>query len=59
MSKYSPRAQATIGETLHRFKQGKLKSSSGQKVSSKQQALAIGISEARSKHQKVPDKSDD
>lgn len=54
MNKYGPKAKETIEQTMHRFKQGRLKSSSGHKVDSRQQALAIGISEARSKHQKVP-----
>lgn len=59
MTKYSPKAQKTVGQTMHRFKQGTLKSGSGHKVSDRQQALAIGLSEARSKHQKVPRKSND
>ena len=39
---------------MHEFKEGKLKSSSGEKVTSKKQAVAIGISEAREKGVKVP-----
>ncbi len=41
---------------MHEFKEGKLKSSSGKKVTSKKQAVAIGISEAREKGLKVPAK---
>lgn len=41
---------------MHEFKEGKLKSSSGDKVNSKKQAVAIGISEAREKGLKTPKK---
>ncbi len=46
MAKYSKKAQQKIGEVLHEFKEGKLKSSSGNKVTERDQAIAIGISEA-------------
>ncbi|HJQ36413.1 MAG TPA: DUF6496 domain-containing protein [Thermoanaerobaculia bacterium] len=39
---------------MHRKKKGTLKSSSGQKVTSSKQAIAIGLSEAREKGGKVP-----
>ena len=52
--KYSEKAQDIVGEVLHEFKEGKLKSGSGKKVTSKKQAVAIGISEAREKGLKVP-----
>jgi len=52
--KYSEKAQEKVGEVMHEFKEGKLKSSSGEKVTSKKQAVAIGISEAREKGLKVP-----
>ena len=54
--KYSEKAQEKIGEVMHDFKEGKLKSSSGKKVTSRKQAIAIGISEAREKGMKVPSK---
>lgn len=55
MAKYSKDAQQTIEKTMHEFKEGKLKSGrSGKKVTSRQQAIAMGISKARNKHQKVP-----
>ncbi|MCG2793029.1 MAG: DUF6496 domain-containing protein [Weeksellaceae bacterium] len=41
---------------MHEFQNGTLKSSSGDKVSSKKQAIAIGISEAKQKGLKVPKK---
>ncbi len=55
MNKYSPKARETIEETMEEFKDGKLRSgSSNQRVTSRKQALAIGISKAREKHYKVP-----
>ena len=36
------------------MKQGKLRSSSGQKVTNPKQAIAIGLSEARKEGEKVP-----
>ena len=56
MAKYSKKAQEKIGEVMHEFKEGKLKSSSGDKVTDRDQAIAIGISEAEQKGYKVPKK---
>jgi hypothetical protein len=47
MAKYSEKASEKVAETLHEMKEGKLKSGSGKKVTSKKQAVAIGLSEAR------------
>ncbi|WP_276878124.1 DUF6496 domain-containing protein [Chryseobacterium joostei] len=55
-TKYSDKAQDKVGEVMHEFKEGKLKSSSGKKVTSRNQAIAIGISEAREEGLKVPPK---
>ena len=44
--KYSESAQEKIGDVMHEFKRGKLKSGSGEKVTNHKQAIAIGISEA-------------
>ena len=52
--KYSEKSQEKVGKVMHEFKEGKLKSGSGEKVTSKKQAVAIGISEARDKGLKVP-----
>ena len=38
--------QAKVGQVMREFKAGKLKSSSGQKVTNPKQAMAIGLSEA-------------
>lgn len=53
-TKYSEKAQEKVEKVMHEFKEGKLKSSSGQKVKSRKQAVAIGISEAREEGLKVP-----
>ncbi|MDH6252625.1 hypothetical protein M2347_002352 [Chryseobacterium sp. H1D6B] len=53
-TKYSEKAQDKVGKVMHEYKEGKLKSSSGEKVTSRKQAVAIGISEAREKGLKVP-----
>lgn len=52
--KYSTAAQKKIGKVMHEFKEGKLKSSSGDKVTKRDQAIAIGISEAKEANLKVP-----
>jgi hypothetical protein len=52
--KYGPKASEKIGQTMHEWKRGKLKSSSGQKVTSREQAIAIAISQARRAGYKVP-----
>jgi len=57
--KYGPKAQQSVEREMHEFKQGKLKSGrSGKKVTSRKQALAIGLSEARRAGAKVPSKKD-
>jgi hypothetical protein len=57
MNKYGPKAQQKVQKAMHEFKKGQLKSSSGQKVVNRKQAVAIGLSEARSEGGKVPKKS--
>jgi hypothetical protein len=54
MAKYGKKAQDTVESAMHRRKKGTLKSSSGQTVKSRKQAIAIGLSEARAKGAKVP-----
>ena len=55
MAKYSKKAQEKVHESLHEMEQGKLKSGkSGKKVTSRKQAIAIGLSEARKAGAKVP-----
>lgn len=52
--KYSDKAQEKVGKVMKEFKDGKLKSGSGDKVTSRKQAIAIGISEAKEEGLKVP-----
>lgn len=52
--KYSDKAEEKVGQVMKEFKEGKLKSSAGDKVTSRKQAIAIGISEAREEGLKVP-----
>ena len=57
MAKYSKKAQDKVEKTMHEKKEGKLKSGrSGKKVTSRKQAIAIGLSEARKEGAKVPEK---
>jgi hypothetical protein len=53
--KYSRGAGKTVASAMRRKKKGTLKSGrSGKKVTSRKQAIAIGLSEARKKGAKVP-----
>ncbi len=55
MAKYGPKSQRKIKKVMEEWKEGKLKSgTSGKKVTSQKQAVAIAISEARRAGGKVP-----
>ena len=57
MAKYGKKAQKKVKKAMHERKEGTLKSGkSGKKVTSKKQAIAIGLSEARKEEGKVPKK---
>lgn len=56
MARYGAKAQEKVHEALHERKEGTLKSSSGRKVTSRKQAIAIGLSQARQAGDKVPAK---
>lgn len=57
MAKYGKKAQKKVKKAMHERKKGTLKSGrSGKKVTSKKQAIAIGLSEARKEGGKVPKK---
>jgi hypothetical protein len=56
MAKYGKAASKRVESAMRRKKKGTLKSSSGRKVRSRKQAIAIALSEARSKGAKVPKK---
>ncbi|HEX8756845.1 MAG TPA: DUF6496 domain-containing protein [Steroidobacteraceae bacterium] len=57
MARYGKKAQSKVKRAMHERKQGTLRSgSSGSKVKSRKQAIAIGLSEARRSGAKVPPK---
>jgi hypothetical protein len=59
MSKYGPKAQQKVHKAMREFERGDLKSGrSGKKVTSRKQAVAIGLDEARREGGKVPKKDD-
>jgi hypothetical protein len=56
--KYSKKASADVERVMKKRKAGTLKSGrSGKKVTSRKQAIAIGLSEARAAGKKVPKKT--
>ena len=58
MAKYSKKAGEKVKDAMHEMKRGKLKSGrSGKTVTSRKQAVAIGLSEARERGAKVPKKA--
>jgi hypothetical protein len=58
MAKYGAKAGKKVERAMHERKKGTLRSgSSGKKVKSRKQAIAIGLSEARKAGAKVPKKS--
>jgi len=56
MAKYSKKAGEKVEKVMREKKKGTLKSGSGKKVTSRKQAIAIGLSEARKAGAKVPKK---
>jgi Family of unknown function (DUF6496) len=55
MARYGKKASKKVEKAMHERKHGTLKSGrSGKKVTSKKQAIAIGLSEARAEGDKVP-----
>jgi hypothetical protein len=53
--KYGPKASAKVEKAMHERKRGRLRSGrSGKKVTSRKQAIAIGLSQARRSGAKVP-----
>ena len=57
MARYSRGASKAVKSALHRRKKGTLRSGSGKRVTSREQAIAIGLSEARQRGARVPRKS--
>ena len=52
--KYSPASSASVEREMKAMKEGKLYSSSGDKVTNPKQAIAIGLSEARREGDEMP-----
>jgi uncharacterized protein DUF6496 len=56
--KYGPKAGQKVERAMHEMREGKLRSGrSGKRVTSRKQAIAIGLSEARRSGGKVPKKA--
>jgi hypothetical protein len=57
MPRYGKAAQTSVKKAMEKRKSGTLKSgSTGKTVKNRKQAIVIGLSEARKKGAKVPDK---
>jgi len=57
MSRYGKKAQQKVKRAMHEMKRGTLRSGrSGKRVESREQAIAIGLSQARRAGGKVPRK---
>jgi hypothetical protein len=55
--RYGPKAAKKVEKSMHEMKRGQLRSGgSGKKVTSRKQAIAIGLSQARREGGKVPRK---
>ena len=59
MAKYGKAAGKSVKRALEREKRGTLRSGKGGKVTSRKQAIATGLSEARKRGAKVPPKNPD
>jgi len=57
MARTTSKGQSKIHKVMKEKKEGTLKSSSGKKVTSRKQAVAIALSEARKSGAKIPKKS--
>ncbi len=56
MAKYGSKAKSEVKKAVHKEKRGTQKIGKGGKATSRQQAIAIGLSKARKKGAKVPKK---
>ncbi len=52
--RYGPRAQEKVEEAMRELKRGRLRSGSGARVVRPQQAVAIGLAQARKAGARVP-----
>ncbi|MCO4294653.1 DUF6496 domain-containing protein [Solitalea sp. MAHUQ-68] len=58
MTKYSEKSQEKVEKAVKEMNEGKLKTGTGKKVTSRKQAIAIGLSEARAAGAKVSKKKE-
>ena len=56
LPKSSSKGQRKVHKVMKEYKEGELKSASGGKVTSRKQAIAIALSEARESGAKIPKK---
>ena len=54
--KSTKKSQQKVGQAMHEFKRGQLKSGGRKRVTSRKQAIAIGLSEARREGADIPRK---
>jgi len=54
MARYSKKSQEFVKEKMHEYKEGEPGGARGTKIKSPEQAIAIGLSEARKAGAKVP-----
>ena len=54
--KKASKGKGKVKKVMHEFKEGSLKSGSGKKVTSRKQAVAVALSEARKAGAKIPAK---
>jgi hypothetical protein len=54
MPKQSPGQRSTMERVMHEFRHGELASSTGRKVKSRRQAIAIGLSESGASREQSP-----
>ena len=54
MAKQARDQKETVARVMHEFKEGELRSSSGDKVRNPKQAIAIGLSEAGASNEQSP-----
>lgn len=59
MSKSSKIASKKVEKAMHEMKEGKLRTGTGKLVTTREQAIAIGLSEAREAGAKIPKKKAD
>ena len=54
MTKTATKGKGKVEKVMHEFKEGTLKSSSGEKVTGRKQAVAVALSEARQAGARIP-----